>query len=197
MRQVRAVGILGGSFNPVHNGHVALAREILVRARLDEVWFMVSPQNPLKPGGVLADDVLRLEMTRLALEDEPRLVASDYEFRLPRPSYTWNTLRHLAADYPHHRFALIMGADNWQVFGEWRNGGDIIAAHRILIYPRRGCGIDPRSLPPGGHLIDTPLYDISSTMVRRALAEGRDVTQWLPPKVASFIARKGLYAALP
>ena len=105
-----SIGIFGGSFNPIHKGHVALARQLLRRAQLDEVWFLVSPQNPLKPQSSLLDDNMRLEMARLALKDEPCLVASDYEFHLPRPSYTWNTLQHLSQDYPQHRLSSPFGA---------------------------------------------------------------------------------------
>ncbi|WP_414477998.1 nicotinate (nicotinamide) nucleotide adenylyltransferase [Prevotella sp.] len=186
-------GIFGGSFNPIHNGHVSLAKEMLSTLGLDEVWFLVSPHNPLKPRGALLDDDLRLEMVRMALSDEPQLAASDYEFRLPRPSYTYDTLRRLSADYPLHRFVLLIGADNWQLFGEWRNAGEILAHYPIAIYPREGYSVDVASLPPTVRLVDTPLHNISSTAVRRMIAEGRDIRGYVHPQVADFIAREHLY----
>ncbi|MCI7427465.1 MAG: nicotinate-nicotinamide nucleotide adenylyltransferase, partial [Prevotella sp.] len=112
-------GIYGGSFNPIHNGHIAIAKRMLELAGLDEIWLIVSPQNPLKTAGSLLDDRLRLEMTQRALAPYPQLTASDYEFRLPRPSYMWNTLQRLSADYPHREFTLLIGADNWTVFDRW------------------------------------------------------------------------------
>ena len=186
-------GIFGGSFNPIHNGHVALAKEILRKVGLDEVWFLVSSQNPLKPQGTLLDDDLRLEMVRLALSDEPQLVASDYEFGLPRPSYTYDTLRQLSADYPQHRFVLLIGADNWHLFGEWRNGSEILANYPIVIYPREGYAINALSLPPAVRLVDTPLYNISSTALRRMITEGKDISRHVPSRVATFIVQNHLY----
>lgn len=188
-----SIGIFGGSFNPIHKGHVALARQLLRRARLDEVWFLVSPQNPLKPQSSLLDDNMRLEMARLALKDEPCLVASDYEFHLPRPSYTWNTLQHLSQDYSQHRFTLIIGADNWHVFSQWRNSSDIIANYPIVIYPRDGYPVDAASLPPSVRLVNTRLYNMSSTLVRQLIAEGRGVRRYLHPKVISYIQSNHLY----
>ena len=110
-------GIFGGSFNPIHNGHIALAKHILLLAGLDEIWFVVSPQNPFKStdSDLLADH-FRLELTRLALADEPHLVANDYEFRLPKPSYMWHTLQAMSYDYPNRTFTLLIGADNWMRF---------------------------------------------------------------------------------
>ena len=182
-----SIGIFGGSFNPIHKGHVALARQLLRRARLDEVWFLVSPQNPLKPQSSLLDDNMRLEMARLALKDEPHLVASDYEFHLPRPSYTWNTLQHLSQDYPQHRFTLLIGADNWQLFGRWRNSRDILANYSVVIYPRDGYPVDETTLPPNVRLVKTRLYNMSSTLVRQLLAERKSVRRYLHPKVIDFI----------
>lgn len=182
-----SIGIFGGSFNPIHKGHVALARQLLRRAQLDEVWFLVSPQNPLKPQSSLLDDNMRLEMARLALKDEPCLVASDYEFHLPRPSYTWNTLQHLSQDYPQHRFTLIIGADNWQLFSRWRNSRDILANYSVVIYPRDGYPVDETTLPPNVRLVKTRLYNMSSTLVRQLLAERKSVRRYLHPKVIDFI----------
>ena len=182
-----SIGIFGGSFNPIHKGHVALARQLLRRAQLDEVWFLVSPQNPLKPQSSLLDDNMRLEMARLALKDEPHLVASDYEFHLPRPSYTWNTLQHLSQDYPQHRFTLIIGADNWQLFSRWRNSRDILANYSVVIYPRDGYPVDETTLPPNVRLVKTRLYNMSSTLVRQLLAERKSVRRYLHPKVIDFI----------
>ena len=182
-----SIGIFGGSFNPIHKGHVALARQLLRRAQLDEVWFLVSPQNPLKPQSSLLDDNMRLEMARLALKDEPCLVASDYEFHLPRPSYTWNTLQHLSQDYPQHRFTLLIGADNWQLFSRWRNSRDILANYSVVIYPRDGYPVDETTLPPNVRLVKTRLYNMSSTLVRQLLAERKSVRRYLHPKVIDFI----------
>mgnify|MGYP003547974148 FL=1 len=112
-------GIYGGSFNPVHNGHIALAHELRQLAGLDEIWFVVSPQNPLKTQASLLNDRKRLDMTRRALEPYPELVASNYEFALPRPSYMWHTLQSLSARYPDREFTLIIGADNWACFDRW------------------------------------------------------------------------------
>lgn len=188
-----SIGIFGGSFNPIHKGHVALARQLLRKAKLDEVWILVSPQNPLKPQSSLLDDNMRLEMARLALEDEPRLVASDYEFQLPRPSYTWNTLQHLSADYPQHRFTLIIGADNWRLFNQWRNSREIIGNYPVVIYPRDGYPVDTATLPPTVRLVNTRLYNMSSTLVRQLIAEGKSVKRCLHPKVISFIESNHLY----
>ena len=109
-------GIFGGSFNPIHKGHVALAKQLKEKAGLDEVWLMVSPQNPLKKSEDLLDDKTRMEMVRLALEGVEGIIASDYEMHLPKPSYTWNTLKALSKDYPDREFVLLMGGDNWEHF---------------------------------------------------------------------------------
>ena len=133
----KRIGIYGGSFNPIHLGHVAIGRWMLQQHHLDEVWFMVSPQNPLK-GALMFSEQQRYEMVQKALQDEAGLVAKDYEFSLPRPSYTWNTLKHLRRDYPDVDFVLIIGGDNWECFNLWRNWKDILWQHKALVFPRHG-----------------------------------------------------------
>jgi nicotinate-nucleotide adenylyltransferase len=177
-------GIFGGSFNPIHNGHIALAKHILSLAGLDEIWFVVSPQNPFKStdSDLLADH-FRLELTRLALADEPHLVANDYEFHLPKPSYMWHTLQAMSYDYPNRTFTLLIGADNWMRFSHWYHADDIIAHYPIVIYPRQGAPIDTATLPPNVRLVDTPLYNISSTEIRRRIRTGTPVDTLLPPSI--------------
>lgn len=176
-------GIYGGSFNPIHNGHIAIAQEMLKLDSLDEVWLVVSPQNPLKKATDLLDDSLRLDMTRRALEPYPKLKASDYEFRLPRPSYMWNTLQSLTQHYPDHEFCLLIGADNWSVFDKWYNAQQIIDHYHIDIYPRSGYKVDQATLPPNVKLVNTGLYDISSTLIRSLIREGKDIKEFIPSNI--------------
>ena len=132
------IGIYGGSFNPVHFGHVGLVKWVAEHTDLDEVWMMVSPNNPLKDSRELADEQVRLAGVRKAIEGIPHVVASDFEFHLPRPSYTANTLRALAAAYPQHTFSLIIGEDNLRILPRWREWEYIVSHYRIFVYPRRG-----------------------------------------------------------
>ena len=180
-------GIYGGSFNPIHVGHVELGRRMLEVGGLDEIWFLVSPQNPLKQNSALLDDALRLQFVRQALGSERHLVASDYEFRLPRPSYTWNTLQHLAADFPDRQFHLIIGADNWACFDRWWHADDIVAHFPVVVYPREDSPIDESCLPPTGRVVHTPLLRVSSTQVRRYISEGKSVHGLVPESVEDAI----------
>lgn len=174
------VGIFGGSFNPIHNGHIALAQSLLEKLELDEVWLMVSPQNPLKSSSELLDDEKRLAIVRKALEGHPRIKACDYEFHLPKPSYTWNTLQALSKDYPDYSFTLLIGGDNWERFEQWAHHDDIVANYPIAIYPRRGSEIDPSTLSTNVTLVDTPLLDISSTEIREKVAIGESIDGLVP-----------------
>ena len=187
------VGFFGGSFNPVHNGHIALARHLLGELRLDEVWFVVSPQNPFKQGDTLLDDALRLEMVRLALKDEPRMAASDYECHLPRPSYTWRTLQGMSRDWPERDFVLLIGADNWLLFDRWRESRRIVDEYRVCIYPRRGYDIDETKLPPTVRYCRAPLIEISSTQVRQGIAAGKNMNYFVPQSVYTYIINHRLY----
>lgn len=186
-------GIFGGSFNPIHTGHISLARELLTQLGLDEIWFVVSPLNPLKATSTdLLPDSVRLDLARQALEGEPHMVASDYELGLPRPSYTWNTLDHLAADYPDHHFTLIIGADNWHAFDRWSRHEYILAHYPIAIYPRKGYPVQADSLPRGVTMVHTRLYPVSSTLIRQRVAAHQDITGMVPPQIAPRVRQ--LYA---
>jgi nicotinate-nucleotide adenylyltransferase len=178
-------GIFGGSFNPIHNGHISLARQLREKAGLDEVWLMVSPQNPLKAQADLLDDQIRMEMARLAVEGETGIIASDYEMHLPKPSYTWNTLEALKRDYPDREFVLMIGGDNWQLFDKWYRADDIRNQYQIIVYPRRGCkgGID-----------GLELIDISSTEIRDCIQAGKTIDHLVPKAVAEYIKEHELYA---
>lgn len=181
-------GIFGGSFNPIHMGHIGLARDILRLTPLREVWFLVSPLNPFKQqAGDLIADHLRFDMVRRALASEPGLVASDYEFGLPRPSYTWQTLSHLREDYPNRLFTLIIGADNWLAFDRWAHPDDILRHHPIIVYPREGYPIDRASLPPRVTLVDTGLYPVSSTAVRHRVAHDQSIDGLVPPAIIPMV----------
>ena len=186
-------GIFGGSFNPIHNGHLSLARQLKERARLDEVWLMVSPQNPLKRESDLLDDRLRLEMVREALKDEPGITASDYELHLPKPSYTWNTLQALSHDYPDREFVLLIGGDNRALFDKWYHADDILRNYEVVAYPRRGEGTG-ETTTDGIRLIDAELIDLSSTEIRQRVQEGRSIRSLVPERVAQLIETNGYYA---
>ena len=177
---MKRIAIFGGSFNPIHNGHIALAQAVLEQCRVDEVWLMVSPQNPLKLGDAdLLDDNLRLEIAQKALEGIDGIKACDYEFHLPKPSYTWNTLQHLSADYPDHTFILLLGGDNWAHFQRWRHWQDILWHHDIIVYPRDN--------HPG--TINVPLLDISSTDIRRRVKAGESIKGLVPDSIINDVKR--------
>lgn len=162
--------VYGGSFNPIHQGHLALGRWLVRRGLVDELWFMVSPQNPLKPATGLLDDRARLRLARLAVGRKKGLRVSDFEFGLPRPSYMVDTLSALREAYPEREFVLVVGADNWLDFNHWHKPDEILRHHRLLVYPRPGYALDEAALPPGVQLVATPLLDISSTQIREAIA---------------------------
>ena len=188
--RIRTV-VFGGSFDPVHNGHIALAREIVGRGIAGEVWFMLTPQNPHKQDCRLTDENVRLRMLQMALGDEPRFVACDFEFSLPRPSYTLNTLNALEEAYPDREFVLLVGADNWEKFDKWYKGDEIVERFGLVVYPRGN--EEAPSLPPGVVWLNAQLHDISSTQVRALVASGGDISAFVSPKVREFIVENELY----
>ena len=186
-------GIFGGSFNPIHNGHISLARQLKEKAGLDEVWLMVSPQNPMKRQTDLLSDEARLQMARLALKHEPGIIASDYEMHLPKPSYTWLTLQSLSRDYPDRQFVLMIGGDNWAIFHRWFHADDILQNYQVVVYPRRDEQPVEKSLPVGVTIVEAELLDVSSTEIRQRIREGRSIQKLVPPSVAAFIKQEGYY----
>lgn len=179
---MKSVGIFGGSFNPIHTGHIALAKSLCEKAGLDEVWFMVSPMNPFKKAATdLLDDQLRLEMVKKALEGEPQLQACDYEFHLPKPSYTWHTLQAISQDFSDIRFTLLIGGDNWAAFDKWYHHDDILAHYPIVVYPRKDSDIG--EVPEGVTIVKTPLLNISSTEIRHHIAKGESIHGMVPESI--------------
>ena len=179
----RKLGIYSGSFNPVHIGHLALANYLCEFEGVDEVWFLVTPHNPLKEQGELMDDEQRLRLVQLAVEGYPRFRASDFEFHLPRPSYSIHTLEALRRSYPETEFTLIIGSDNWLCFDRWFEAKRIVSEFGLLIYPRPGFEVDETMLPPHVRMVHAPCIEVSSTFVRQALRQGKDVRFFLPAKV--------------
>lgn len=192
------IGIYGGSFNPIHKGHTELAASIVQQGLVDELWLLVSPLNPLKQGETsdIAEYEHRLSMARLATEDIEGVKVSDFEKNLPLPSYTITTLGELHKAYPEHEFLLVIGADNWERFPRWYHAQEIIDTYSILIYRRPGCEMDETLLPPSVQVVDTPLYDISSTEIRESVKKGRMLLKWVDRKVATYISVHHLYSPL-
>jgi len=178
------LGIYGGSFNPIHNGHIALAEAFLRQAELDEVWFMVSPQNPLKANARLLDDKIRFKMVQKVLKHKRNLIACDYEFHLPKPSYTWDTLQRLSNDFPQHQFTLLIGSDNWTAFDRWYHHEDILQNYKIVIYPRLGDEIGKNELPDSVSLLNAEFINISSTEIRERIANGKSIDHLVPAEIA-------------
>lgn len=187
------IGLLGGSFNPVHIGHMMLASYLQQYAGFDEVWLMLSPLNPLKVNSTeLIPDVYRLKMLDMALGDTKGLRVNDIELSMPRPSYTINTLRYLSKSYPQHSFKVIIGADNWKIFQQWKDAEDILSDYGVVVYPRPGYPMgtvyDDRV-----EVINAPVADISSTFIRKGIARGKDMTYFLPSGVYEYIKTNRLY----
>lgn len=191
---MKRVGVFGGSFNPVHWGHVRLAEWIVRHGWADEVWLMVSPRNPLKEQVGLLPEAERLDMARLAAGEVAGVRASDFEFSLPRPSYTWRTLEALRAAFPATAFSLIIGADNWLHFDRWARPDYIRAHHKLLVYPRPGYPLDASALPDGVDLLGAPVFDVSSTRVRKLLRENGDASRLVPAPVLRYIKERHLYS---
>lgn len=191
---IQTVGILGGSFNPVHIGHLMLASYLHQFAGLDAVWLTLSPRNPLKSHpGALIPDLQRLEMLKIATRGvETGIGVCDIELSMPRPSYTIDTLRVLSRRYPRKRFKLIVGSDNWRIFEQWKDYEAILEDYGVIVYPRPGYPV-PNRYEDGMEVVDAPLSSLSSTFVRSAISRGKDMTYFLPAGVFDYIRRNGLY----
>lgn len=188
------IGLFFGSFNPIHIGHLAIANYMVEFSDLNQVWFVISPHNPLKTKNTLLANHLRLEMVQIALENnDNRFRVSNIEFGLPIPSYTINTLTHLKEKFSQHEFVIIMGADQLPTFHKWKNPEEIISSYCRYIYPRPGISEKEISTHKNIKLVDAPLFEISSSFIRQSIKEGKDVRYFLPEKVYLYINNMNLY----
>lgn len=180
----KRTALLFGSFNPIHRGHTGLAKDLLNQKLADELWFVVSPNNPLKNADQLMDQHLRLKMVEMAIQEIPNTLACNIEFFMTIPSYTIDTLNLLHSNYPDHHFILLIGSDNALIFNKWRNYNEILNHFEVMVYPRKGYDFNSVShLYPQMKLIQTPFYEISSTLIRDNLRNDPEISKWLHPEV--------------
>ena len=189
----KKTGLFFGSFNPIHNGHLILANYMAEFTDLDEVWFVVSPQNPLKEKKSLLPEHHRLYLVRLALEDERKLGVTDIEFKMPRPSFTIDTLTWLQEKYPERQFVLIAGTDIFTFFHKWKNYHTILEYYSIYVYPRPGSHLAQYANHPKIKLFPAPLMEISSSFIRKGLKEKKNMRFWMPDIVYNYITEMHFY----
>lgn len=187
------IGLFFGSFNPIHIGHMAIANYMVEFTDMDQLWFVVSPQNPLKEKKTLLGQNQRLYMVNAAVEDFPKFMSSTIEFDLPQPSYTVNTLAHLKEKYPEHKFSLIIGQDNLENFHKWKNYEEILKHHKLFVYPRPNAGKSQFDQHPNVVFTAAPVMDISSTFIREAIKNKKDVRFFLPEKAWEYVDSMNLY----
>lgn len=188
------IGLYFGSYNPVHIGHLAIANYMVEYTDIDQLWFVVSPQNPHKQKLNLLADYHRLELINRAIEDDNRLRTSNIEFNLPKPSYTINTLAYLSEQYPNYHFRILMGSDNLENFHKWKNSQVILENYGIIVYPRPG--FDPSKVEVTKNITianGAPLMEISSSFIRNAISEGRDIRHFLPQKTWQYLDEMNFY----
>ena len=193
LNNMKKIGIYSGSFNPIHHGHVMLANYLVEFSDLDELWFVVTPQNPLKKKEDLLDDDERLKMVQLALGDDPRIHVSDIEMHLPTPSYTINTLTSLSEQNPDVEFVFICGMDSLQNMKNWREYQKILDNYELLVFPREGYDGGELVNYPSVTVLKTPILEISSTFIRQCVKEGRDVRHFMPEKAFAYMKEHQFY----
>lgn len=186
------VGLYFGSFNPVHIGHLIIASHIANNTTLEQVWFVVSPQNPFKPSASLLNEYHRLHLVNIAISGETKLKTSTVEFKLPKPSYTVDTLAYLSEKYPSHTFSIIMGSDGFQNIDKWKNYQTLISNYSFYIYRRPGFEIS-NTHGASLHVVDAPLLNISSTLIRNMLREKKSIRFLVPDCVLEEIEKTGYY----
>ena len=186
------IGLFFGSFNPIHTGHLIIANHMLNEAKVDKIWFVVSPINPFKINTELLDERARLFLVKTAIQDDERIEASDVEFQLSRPSFTINTLLFLKKNHPDHEFSIIMGSDNFSDLDKWKDYEDIITNYKILVYLRTGFEAKNK-LNAGVEVLNVPILNISSTQIRRLIEEGKSIRYLVSEMVRKEIEEKGYY----
>ena len=192
----KKTGLFFGSFNPIHIGHLILANYILENSDMQELWFVVSPQNPFKEKKSLLNDVTRLDMVERALRNYEKMRVSNVEFSLPKPSYTIDTLTYLKEKFPSHSFALIMGEDNLAGLPKWKNAELLVKNYQIIVYPRyfeKSETLESYEEHENITLIDAPIIELSATQIRQMIKDGKNVRPMLPPEVFDYIDGSSLY----
>ena len=187
------IGLFFGSFNPVHNGHMIIANYILEYTELEQIFFVVSPQNPFKQKAALLEDYHRLALVKEAIGDNDKYHACDIEFKMPKPSYTIDTLAYLKEKYPEKVFSLIMGSDNLKNFHKWKNSKQIINNHKLYVYPRPGFDNSKFKKIKNIILIDAPLMEISATFIRNAVKEKKDIRYFMPERAWTYLKEMHFY----
>ncbi|MBL0742130.1 nicotinate (nicotinamide) nucleotide adenylyltransferase [Chryseolinea lacunae] len=187
------IGLFFGSFNPIHMGHLIIANLMAETTDLAKVWFVVSPQNPLKPAKGLLHEFDRYDMVRAAIYDNYKLEASDVEFHLPKPSYTINTLVHLKEKHPEKEFRIIMGGDNLESFTRWKNYQQILDFYGLYVYPRPNTQLSELQKHPNVTIVEAPTLDISATFIRNCIRKKQSVRYLVPDAVEEMIRVKGFY----
>ena len=212
--EITKTGLFFGSFNPIHLGHLMIASYMVEFTEIHDVWFIISPHNPLKEKSTLLPDVNRLYMVNVAVEDEPRFKASNIEFHLPQPSYTIDTLTYMQEKYPTHEFILLAGSDILSSFHKWKNYEQLLSQYQFYIYPRPGgqCGetrqssadeatrerseaasTNAISVHPSIRFVDAPMIEISASFIRNGIREKKDMQYFLPAKVWKYVEEMGFY----
>ena len=189
------IGLYFGSFNPIHVGHLIIANHIINESFLDEIWFVVSPQNPFKTNTVLLNEHHRLDLVKIATESEPKLKATNIEFKLPRPSYTIDTLTYLVEKFPKNTFSIIMGSDGFQNINKWKNAEELLKNYKIIIYNRPGFQIKEMSAT-NISIMDAPLLEISSTYIRKLIREKKSIRYLVPDNVKEKIEKNQYYQSI-
>lgn len=187
------IGLFFGSFNPIHHGHLMLANYLLEFTDLGEIWFVVSPRNPLKDKHSLLADYQRLEMVNRAIEGFQRFRSSDIEFKLPKPSYTIHTLTYLSEKFPTKDFVLIVGGDNLQTFHKWRNPEAILNQYQVYVYARPGFEGGDFALHPHVTIFNAPLLEVSSSLIRDAIKQGKDMRFFMPQAAYAYMEEMNFY----
>ncbi|MFT4154155.1 nicotinate (nicotinamide) nucleotide adenylyltransferase [Parafilimonas sp.] len=182
------IGLLFGSFNPIHTGHLIIASTVLNTLPLSKIWFVVSPQNPLKENKALLDAEKRLLLVERAIEKDPRFLVSNAEFNLPLPSYTIDTLSHFEQQYAEYSFYVLIGSDSFLQLNQWKNG-NLLLKKQIIVYERPGYAISESALSPNIILVKSPLLNISATAIRSLIKEGKSIKYLVPENVLQLIER--------
>lgn len=192
---MKSIGLFFGSFNPIHLGHTQLAEYVFEFSGVDEIWYVVSPRNPLKEEAELIDEHDRMRMIELSVAQKKYIKTCDIEFDLPKPSYTIDTLQALSRQYPEDDFILLIGSDNMQIFDQWKDYQTILEEYSVLVYPRKGFDYEPfEERYSDMHVLEeAPYFEISSTEIRERIKNKQDVTQWLHPDVIQYIEENNLY----